>query len=257
MMRLLSACRSAIAAISTAALVSIPAFAGGIFDTEPASGGFYISGYGGIAFGGDADFEGVQAPEAGVPGVAGANALVNVDFSSSRAFGGAVGVKLPFRYLKYFQTRLELEGSTFRQNVDGGSFNGGAQTFGGSLSGTTILFNNYSDIIFNEGQAIVPYIGGGIGVAFIDSNVTYFPGTATAPTFAVAGEDTALYGHIAAGVSIRFSEKLELYTEARYNRVTNAQLDRRFIAGGANGFSADLEDNLSNVSVLGGVRFRF
>lgn len=257
MMSFVSTFRTGVAALAAVAFMAAPASAGGLFDTDPAPGGFYVSGFGGINFGSDADFEGVQTPDAGVPGVAGANALVDVDFSSSRAFGGAIGVQLPFRYWKYFHPRLELEGGTFRQNVDGGSFNGGTQTFGGHISGTTILLNNYSDIIFSENQTIVPYIGGGIGVVFIDSNITYFPGTASAPTFAVSGDDTALYGTIAAGLSVRFTQKLELYTEARYNRATSVQLERTFVADGSGGFNADVQDSLNSVSVLGGIRFRF
>ncbi|MEO0831982.1 MAG: hypothetical protein AAFU58_00625 [Pseudomonadota bacterium] len=76
--------RVAIAALSFSAL-GAPLASAGVFDTEPAKGGFYLSGFGGINFGQDADFDGVQDPAAGVPGLAGGPALVNVDFGSARA----------------------------------------------------------------------------------------------------------------------------------------------------------------------------
>ncbi|MEO0320855.1 MAG: hypothetical protein AAF199_08200, partial [Pseudomonadota bacterium] len=156
------AMRVAIAAFSFSAL-GAPLASAGVFDTEPAKGGFYLSGFGGINFGQDADFDGVQDPAAGVPGLASGPALVNVDFGSARTFGGAVGAQLPFKFLGVFHPRVEVEGSSFRQNVNSGAFNGGTQTFSGQISGTAVYLNNYSDIKFSENQLIVPYIGGGIG----------------------------------------------------------------------------------------------
>jgi len=241
--------------LTSLALAAIAPATAGVFDTTPAEGRLYVSGYGGINFGQDANFEGVQLPDIGVPGVAGAPALVGVDFGNSRTFGGAVGAQLPFKFFKVFQPRIEVEGSNFRQNVDGGAFNGGTQTFGGNLSGTAIYLNNYSDIILSDNQVLVPYIGGGIGAVFLDSNIQYFPASATTPTFGVTGSDTALATHMAGGLSFRFNNDLELYSEARYTRIYGVDFDRRFVAN--DGFSADVDDRLSNVSVLGGIRFRF
>ncbi len=249
--------RTLIGALSLSIAGVLPANAMGLFDFDPAPGGAYVSGFGGINFGNDYTFEGVQQPEAGAPGNAGGLASAFVDTSSSRTFGGAVGYQLPFKYWSVFQPRLEVEVANFRQNVESGSFNGGNQTFIGDISGTSILLNNYSDIIFSEDQVIVPYIGGGLGVVFVDANVQYFGAAANAPVFGLVDTDTALYGTIAAGLSFRFSPQLDLYTEARYNRATNVDVDRRFISGGADLFNASVEDNLNNVSVIGGVRFRF
>ncbi len=237
-------------------MLSGNAAAQSLFSTEPAQGSFYISGYGGINFGGDADFSGVQDPVAGVPGAQGAPANFEIDFNSSRTFGGAIGGSLPFKYFYgILQPRLELEGSTFRQDVDSGSLNGGNQIFSGDLSGITILFNNYSDIKFRDDQVVVPYFGGGIGVAFLDSTIEYFPAALSAPNFALTGDETTLFGHFAAGVSVRLSEQLELYSEARLSRATNANFDRTFIAN--NGFSADVSDSFINFSIAGGIRFKF
>lgn len=246
------------ASLLGASVLALPSQAEGLFSFEKAEGDIYVSGYGGVTFGKDNQFVGLQAPEAGVPGVAGASATVDVDYSADRTFGGAIGAQLPFKYFfGIIQPRIEVEGSTFQQSVSSGSFNGGSQTFLGDLSGTTILFNNYSDFIFSEDQVIVPYLGGGLGVAFINSDIQYFPGTATAPTFGVIAEDTAFAGHFAGGVTFRFSEKFDLYTEARYTRITGVELERRFVAGGADGFNADVSDRIENITVFGGLRFRF
>jgi len=248
--------RSLIAAAISLSILPA-ASAQGLFSFDPADGGAYISGYGGINFGRDAEFVGEQNPAAGVPGAAGAPAVADVDFGSGRAFGGALGYRLPFRYWSIFQPRLEIEAGTLRQGVDGGSFNGGNQIFGGNQSSTTILINNYSDLIFSENQVITPYIGGGIGVAFVDSNVVYNPPALTAPNFAVTGDDTVFVGTIAAGLSVRVNDNFDLYTEGRYTRTGNLDLQRTFIAGGANGFSANVEDRLTSLSILGGVRWHF
>ena len=249
-----------LATISAAAAVAgaPAALAGdGIFDGEKAEGRLYLSGYGGATFGRDAQFTGLLDPEAGVPGTAGDPAAVDLDFDTARTFGGAVGAQLPVRFFGFAQPRLELEGGHFRQNIGGGSFNGGDQFFVGEIEGTTIYLNNYTDIRLRDGQKLVPYLGGGLGVAFIDSNVGYFPATATAPTFGIVDEDTAFTTHAAAGMTYSISGNLEAYTEGRYTRYYDVDLERRFLAGGADGFSAELEDTLDNFSVLGGIRYKF
>ncbi|MEL6379147.1 MAG: P44/Msp2 family outer membrane protein [Pseudomonadota bacterium] len=247
--------RGAVMAALSLSLVAAPDARAGVFDTDPAKGGFYISGFGGINFGQDAEFEGIQDPAAGVPGVAGGPALVDVDFGSARTFGGAVGAQLPFKVFGVFHPRIEIEGSSLRQTVESGAFNSGTQSFSGQLSGTALYLNNYSDIKFSENQVLVPYIGGGIGAVFLDSDIQYFPAALSAPNFAVQGEDTALGTHMAGGISFRFNDAFDLYSEARYTRIYNADFDRRFLAN--DGFSATVEDTISTVSVVGGLRFRF
>lgn len=246
--------RKLLSALALSAIAVAPAQAG-LFDFDPAPSGAYVSGFGGISFGTTPLFEGVQDPVAGAPGAAGDPANILLDLGSDRTFGGAIGYQLPFKYWSIFHPRLEIEAASFRQGVDGGSFNGGTQTFSGQVRGTSILLNNYSDIVWREDQVIVPYIGGGIGVVFFEADVVYF-GPPTAP--GLFNEDTALYGTFAAGLSWRFSPSLDLYTEARVSRATNVQLERSFSdVGGQNLFSADVTDSINNVSVIGGVRFRF
>jgi len=108
----------------------------GLFDFDPAEGNIYLSAFGGIAIPFDSDFEGVQDPAAGVGGVAGAEANVEAEFSNDVYVGGAIGARLPFKYWKYFQPRVELEISHYEANVNGGSFNGGDQSFSGDQSAT-------------------------------------------------------------------------------------------------------------------------
>lgn len=231
----------------------------GIFDTDPAQGGFYISGFVGGAFPFDADFEGTQNPGAGVPGVAGADANIEANLDTDVYYGGSVGVRLPFKYWKYFQPRLELEVSGFDADVSSGNFNGGDQSFSGNQGLTFFLINNYSDIQWKDDQRIIPYFGGGIGVATVDTDIRYFPnnGIATDNVFAVQGADTALATISSIGLTYKATEKFDIYTEARYYKLYDVDAERTFVAGGANGFSADVDDNTDGLTLTVGARFNF
>lgn len=227
--------------------------------SSPAEPGAYVSGFVGGGFPGDADFEGIQAPEAGSPGLAGDPANVSVEFDSDIYFGGAVGYQMPFQFFNLIHPRIELEVSYVEAGVDGGSFNGGNQTFSGDQSALFVFFNQYGDLKWRDDQIIIPYFGGGLGIGIVDTNVQYFPnnGIATAPTFGVFGEDTGLAGHSAIGVTFKASDRLEVYGEGRYYNIFGVDAERRFIAGGADSFNADVDDRLDGFTASAGARFRF
>ena len=236
------------------------ASAEGLFNLQPAPSGFYLSTFGGGSFLNDAEFTGVSNPEAGVPGptgVAGVPLTVDTEFSSSYTVGGALGYQLPFTYFGVFHPRLEVEVSYLENTVAGGSFNGGAQNFSGDQETLFLYLNNYSDIKLSPDQRFVPYVGGGLGVGFVDSKILYFPASAGAPTFGVIGDDAAFAGHVAAGASYALDGGLELYSEGRYFRIQNVDLERRFIGGGADLFNGDVEDDIEGFTVTGGLRWRF
>ncbi len=231
----------------------------GLFDFDPAPGGTYISGFVGISAPGDADFEGTQAPVTGVPGMAGAPAEIQADFDSDVYYGGAIGIRLPFKYWKYFQPRLELEVSYTESDVSSGNFNGGNQVFSGNQNATYYLINNYSDIIWSENQLIVPYFGGGIGVGDFETDIAYFPnnGVASAPTFAVQDSDSGLATVSAIGATLKASEKLDFYVEGRYLKTYGIDAERRFVANGNSGFNADVDDDPDGFTLSVGTRLNF
>ena len=231
----------------------------GIFDTDPAEGGFYVSGFVGAGFLGDADFDGTQDPAPGSPGVVGAPANVDVDFDTDVYFGGAVGYRLPYRFLTYVQPSLELEISYIDADVGSGSTNGGDQSFGGSQERLFIFVNSLAEIIWSEDQAFIPYIGGGLGAGFIDSSIEYFPnnGVATSPTFAVQGTDTGVTSHTMLGVRIPVNEQFEIYGEGRYVLSLNIDADRRFVGDGGETFNARVNDDLDAFTLTAGLRWKF
>ena len=182
---------------------------------------------------------------------------MDVDFDTALPLGIGVGYDLPFHYWKFFHPRLEIELSTLEADVSGGSFNGGQQSFGGDLGVDLLLVNNYADIIWQDDQKLVPYVGGGFGVANVDSNIVYGPSDVSAPTFAVQGDDTAFTSTLAAGLTLRTDAAWEVYGEARYFRIQDVSFDRRFVDGGANLLNADVKDDLDAANVTVGLRYRF
>lgn len=230
----------------------------GIFDFDPAEGSFFASGFGGIAIPSDADFEGVQAPVGDVPGVAGDPANVEASFDNSFYYGGSVGARLPFKYWTYFQPRVELEISRFDSgDVNGGSFNGGTQTFSGSQSATFYLITNNSDIIWSEDQRIVPYFGGGLGIADYDATIDYFPnnGVATSPTFQATNTGSAFTTVSTLGATLKTNSRFDIFVEGRYLKTYGLDAERRFVAD--DGFSASLDDDPDGFTFTGGIRLNF
>ncbi len=232
----------------------------GLFDFDPAKGGAYITGFVGVAAPSDADFDGTQAPAEGVPGAAGASADIEADFDNDVYFGGGIGYKLPFKYWKYFQPSVELEVSYSEHDVSSGNFNGGQQVFSGEQSRTYFLLKNSSDIIWSENQRIVPYFGGGIGIGDFDTDIQYFPdnGTVTEPTFAVQGSDTAIATLSSIGARFKATDRFDVFVEGRYLQTWgNVDAERTFIAGGASGFNADVDDKPDGFTLAVGTRLNF
>lgn len=250
--------KAAILAAITAFGVSSSAQAG-IFDLDPAKGGFFASGFVGISLPGDADFDGIQAPAAGVPGVAGAPASIQAGLDSDIYFGGSVGARLPFKYWKYFQTRIELEISRAESDVSDGNFNGGNQTFSGEQAVTYFLINNSSEVTWRSNQRIVPYFGGGIGIADFDTDIQYFPnnGVATSPTFAVQSSDIGLATVSTIGANLKATDRFDIFVEGRYFKTYFVDAERTFIAGGASGFSSDVDDSPDGFTFTVGTRLNF
>ena len=226
-------------------------------DRAEVESGPYITGRIGIALPSDFDLEGVQAPQAPSPGAPGAPANVNTQLGNEVTFSGAVGYKLPARLFNLFEPSIELEYTNTSPDVSGGSFNGGNQSFDGNVKVETYTLNYQPDIVWKDDQRIIPFIGGGIGIAAVDSNVTYFPPTATAPTFGVIGEDEAFVYQSNAGLRFKINDQFSIDGRVRYQRVDGVDLERRFIAGGNDAFNADVSGDYETVNFLAGVRFSF
>ena len=219
--------------------------------------GFYVAGFIGGGFPGDAELTGTQQPVAGAPGVAGDPARIDVEYDSTTNYGVVIGYDLPWVFFDIFTPRMELEYSTLEADVSNGSFNSGAQSFGGETTIDFFLINNYTDVIWQDNQKLIPFFGGGLGIANVDANVLYAGGGATAPTFAAVGDDTGIAGTFAGGVTYRTDSNWEIYGEARYYQIRDLDFERRFIGGGANLLNAKVSDDFDGTTLTAGLRYRF
>lgn len=246
--------RLAITLASSAGAIALPMTPAAAQDADS---GLYVRGGAGVTLPSDFDLSGVQAPEGASPGTAGAPANVDIQLDNDAVFVGAVGYQLPTRLFGVFQPSFELEYSYASPGVQGGSFNGGNQTFGGQVEVQTYTINYQSDIIYSDNQRVTPFFGGGIGVADVDSYASYFPPTAAGPTFVVTGDDTAFTYQSNIGLRFDLTDTIAIDARARYQRVNGVDLERRFIGGGANDFNSNVSGDYETVSLIAGIRYNF
>jgi len=189
--------------------------------------------------------------------MAGAPARIGVEYDSDTNFGFAVGYDTPWEFFGLFNTRLELEYSRIEADVSDGSFNSGNQTFTGDTAIDFFLINNYSDIIWQENQRVVPFIGGGLGLGRVDANILYAGGGATTPNFTATGDDTGLAGTFAGGLTLKTDSQWDIYGEARYYQIRDLEFDRRFIGDGADLLNAKVSDDFDGATFTVGARYKF
>ena len=249
----------ALLALTAGSAVVMPTGASAQDNRDAPESGFYVGAKIGVTSPSDETFDGVQAPEGASPGAAGAPAVVSAEFDEDVTFAGTVGYRFGTRFLGVFEPRIEVEYSYASADISGGNFNGGDQTFGGDVDVNTFTIGYRSDIRWSDTQRIVPFTGGAIGVADVDSNISYFPnnGVATAPTFALTGSDTGFVTQSNVGLSFQLTDQIDLETSVRYQRITGLDFERRFVGGGNNDFNADLSGSLETVSGFAGLRYRF
>src|SRR5262249_46018968 len=135
-----------------------------------------------------------------VPPNAWANTPFKLSFDTGTNITGAVGVKLEGGM------RTELEFSWRQAGIDNGSalpWSGREKIFG-------LMANVLYD--FNTESRLIPYIGGGLGVARNQfKNVTGFPANVV-----FSGHDTNFQWQAIAGVSYAVSNRVSIFADYRY-----------------------------------------
>ena len=245
-----------LSALAAAAALGLPqlASAQGLFDFDAAESGFYAGLFVGGAFPGDADFNGQLTSADSAPILGARNDFA---FEDAGTYGVFAGYQLPFRYWTYFHPRLEFEISGFDSDLENARVFGAPQSVSGSQSVTFFLINTYSDIVWRDGQKLVPYLGGGIGLAEVDVSTATVPASTPSSVYRINDEASALASTFAGGVSYRFSSRFELYTEARYYTVYDVDPDQTFTDTGTPVFSGRVTDDLDGSTLTAGLRVRF
>ncbi len=145
-----------------------------------------------------------------------------------------------------------------------GSFNisgplGGGRNIGGSVGNFALMANAFYD--FNLGW-IMPYVGAGIGVAFVDwdgGRATASDGFGSTFGYRLNGNSTrfAYQGMVGAAIPIAAVPGLALTAEYRYFATTNARVNGTFVTPFEGTTRGSMSVPNQHHSLLVGVRYNF
>ncbi len=178
---------------------------------------------------------------------------LNIDFNQGYAIGGAIGRRV------CRNVRMELEYAFRSQTPDTVVFNGNPQNNVRGLQNSHAgMLNVAYDMLLGAGK-FVPYIGGGIGVASVDSRVRYGNGVAT-----LDGDDSGVAYQWMAGLSYRARPNMEMFVEYRFFEVDDPKLNRfggPAIGTGGPSTMANpnilLESEYISQDIFAGIRFNY
>ncbi|WP_120500826.1 outer membrane protein [Roseovarius sp. EL26] len=184
--------------------------------------------------------------QTGSSGPGGAQANVASDFDGGYNLGIAVGTKIP----AWSGVRAELALSYSENDADSIDFSGNGAGEEGNVQGdisSTSIFANLLYDIKTPHERFTPYIGAGIGAAFIDSSVSY-----GGLPVRINDDDEVFAAQLIAGVAYKLNDRLDLTFDARYSRAFDVELTRVGPAG-----PATVSDDFDNLSLNVGLRFGF
>jgi outer membrane protein OmpA-like peptidoglycan-associated protein len=209
--------------LATAALVALPLVALPVMaqaQTVNPNPGIYIGAEGG--------FNWMLNTTANVPGFGGA---VNIFPALGWAAGGMIGYD-------FVGPRLELEGVYRNNQATLQAAPAGFQQFtaGANISDTAIMANALYD--FRFGWPIVPYVGAGIGIAFV--NASALNASTSSTQFAYQG---------IVGLGYEFDPNWRINLEGRYFGTTNPTINNPFIGG------VTYQNN--NFSLMASLQYKF
>lgn len=172
---------------------------------------------------------------------------LQIDYDQGYGIGGAIGRRVG----RFFRTEVEY---VYRSQTPGiVNFNGVPQgNISGQQSSHAGMMNLVYDMIIGNGN-LVPYLGGGLGVAGVDSQVRYGNMGAT-----LNGDDTGLAFQWMAGLTYRARPNMEMFVEYRFFEVDNPKLNR-FGGPPVNGGPTNLILDSEYVSndIFAGLRFNW
>ncbi|MEP3231982.1 MAG: outer membrane beta-barrel protein [Hyphomicrobiales bacterium] len=185
--------------------------------------------------------------------------IVDTEFDTGFTVGGAVGYKWNHFNFGGFTPRTEIEVNYFDNDVDTIDFSGngvGQEVVNGDsgVSGVGVFANLFFDL--DTGTKFTPYVGGGVGVGFLDLDVFY-----NGPNLNLDDTDTAFGWHIGGGANLELTESTSFFVDARYQQFVNVDSLRRIgeapVGGGTGPGGGDFEDDLASVLVRAGLTYRF
>ncbi|MCA0304216.1 MAG: acyloxyacyl hydrolase, partial [Proteobacteria bacterium] len=212
-----------------AALLAATPFCAQAQSLQP--GGFYLGAEGGLNWMFNNSFTSTLT----FPGFGSGSTTTNLATNMGWTAGGVLGYD-------FLGPRVELEG-VYRENTGTLSISGINGSAGFVSNEIAIMGNVYYD--FMAGQAFVPYIGAGAGVAFMRGSA--LGGSATATTFAYQAM---------VGVGYNVTNDLRLNLEGRYHGTTTPNYSTSGSLGSA-AYTLSNNPTNNNVSLMAGLVFKF
>ena len=164
-----------------------------------------------------------------------------VELKDAFVFGGALGYRFPW-------VRLELNGSYRKFDTDKVKAQGQSVSGNGDATAVVGLFNVYVDPDLDLGVPVHPYLGGGIGGAYVKLD------TGDNALLSVDDKAGAFVWNLAAGLSYDFTEHITLSAGYRYLRFEGTD----FSASVAGVHTGDVHvDDITSHEILIGLRYTF
>jgi len=199
-----------------------------VADFDPAGTGSYFAVFGGAAIN----------PEAGIQED---NDQNHIRFDDGYSFGGAIGTRVADGLRGELEVSyLEIDPKDRRNEGPGDTIT----DLDGEHSHIYVLANLWKD--FELGMGFNPYIGGGLGMAFVDSRMEIDGGDGDVDDF-----QPAFAGQLGAGIRVALTDSLTADVGYRYKAVLNAL--SRGEDGGDDHASGTYETHI----VQGGVAWMF
>jgi outer membrane protein OmpA-like peptidoglycan-associated protein len=193
--------------------------------------GFYIGAIGGVNWMFNNSFNTTVTTPFGS-----ASGTTNLNNNIGWAAGGMIGYD-------FVGPRVEVEGM-YRDNTGTVTLNGLSGSTNSDVNQVSVMGNILYD--FNAGGTIVPYIGAGAGVAFINASLT--------GTNAVSSTQFAYQAMV--GVGYNVDPMIRINLEGRYYGTTSPNLSQSGNVGGIP-FTVSASPQNNNISLLASVQFRF
>lgn len=172
---------------------------------------------------------------------------LDLSFDNGEFYAGQVGYKFAGNDFGRFRTEFEL---SYRENdVDDIVFNNNPQVGSGEQDVLAGLVNVYYDFT-SVSKKFVPFVGLGLGVAELDSNVAYNGGAAF-----LNDSDTTLAYQAVIGGEYKLTEAVSLTGDARYFGLDDPDLTRFGGPPPAQFTSQDSEYDSFTISA--GLRYNF
>ena len=165
----------------------------------------------------------------------------------------ALGIQPGAESNKKFKQRYEFE--VAYRTFDAKSVNdvkraGNEANRGSTFAGVTTMVNAYLD--FASVPYVQPYVGAGIGAAFIDQD-TRFSDTATSTAIStITGKDTVFAAQLMAGATKQINDKISLQADVKY--LTALEFDGQRTTGTT---KTSVSGNFGETSINFGVRYKF